>query len=157
MKGLQTLCSTGLILNNNKSTAVQMDIEFIFKSFFELPNIFQACIDYTAELQDNNQLTNIIQGQSWLERKRGFSSKIVIPFCLYHDDFEPGNTLGSKSGIQSLSSFFVHTAGTHCHITGKHPPVAMLKKKIWPGKNLASYTQIFKIIGSNWSFIKYKW
>lgn len=102
-----TLQHRRLILANKKSTAVQMDIEFIFKSFFELPNMLQACTDYMKKLEGNDQLTNFIQGESWLERKKNLSSKTVIPFFLYHDDFEPGNSLGAKSGIQSMCSFFV--------------------------------------------------
>lgn len=49
-------------------------------------------------------------------RKHMFGSKIMIPFCLYHEYFEPGNTSGANCGVQSLSSFFVHFPTLPAHI-----------------------------------------
>lgn len=107
-----------LVLHNKKSTAVKIDISFLFKSFFELPGIYNTCTEYMKVLESNTEamISNVIQGSSWNERKKHFGSKIVIPYCLYHDDFEPGNTLGANSGVQALSSFFVHFPTLPPHI-----------------------------------------
>lgn len=111
-----TLHHRRLTLNNKKSTAVQMDIGFIIISFFELPDMFKACMECMTDLKNTVEIKNVIQGQSWLERNHDNSTKIVIPFCLYHDDFEPGNSLGANSGIQSLCSFFIHFPTLPQHI-----------------------------------------
>lgn len=85
-----------LTLANKKSTVVKMNITFLFKSFFELPGMFDACTSYITELENdnNNIIRNVIHGTAWKNRKTQFGNKIMIPFCLYHDDFEPGSTLG---------------------------------------------------------------
>lgn len=108
-----------ITLNVKKSTAARLNITFIFKKFFELPHIFAACKSYMDKLESesSSDISNIIQGSSWKTRKRSFGDKIVIPFCLYHDDFEPGNTLGANGGVQSLSSFFVHFPTLPAHIS----------------------------------------
>lgn len=45
-----------------------------------------------------------------------FGDKFVIPYCIFHDDFEPGNTLGANSGVQTLSLFFVNFPTLPAHI-----------------------------------------
>lgn len=128
-----------LVLHTKKSTAVKMDIFFLFKSFFELPGIYNTCTEYMKELESNTEaiISNVIQGSSWKNRKKNFGSKIVIPYSLYHDDFEPGNTLGANSGVQSLSSFFVHFPSLPPHIATSLEnifPIFCCKtnqKKIW--------------------------
>lgn len=62
----------------------------------------------TLESENFMEISNVVQGSAWKSRKMLFGNKIVIPYCIYHDDFEPGNTLGANGGVQSLSSFFVH-------------------------------------------------
>lgn len=113
-----TMHSGQLFLGNKKSTAVKLDITFVFKSFFELPGMLEACLNYMQILENEtgDEISNVTQGSSWKNRKEYFGSKIVVPFCLYHDDFEPGNTLGANSGVQSLSSFFIHFPSLPPHI-----------------------------------------
>lgn len=105
-------------LATKKSTVARMNITFIFKKFFELPGIFAACKANMDRLETENGsvISNIIQGSSWKNRKHLFGNNIVIPYCLYHDDFEPGNSLGANSGVQALSSFFVHFPTLPAHI-----------------------------------------
>lgn len=113
-----TIRNRELILAPKKSITMKMDITFIFKAFFELPGMFRECQLYMETLENDRSdiMSNVIQGTSWKIRKERFGNKMVIPFCLYHDDFEPGNTLGANSGVQALSSFFVHFPTLPPHI-----------------------------------------
>lgn len=108
-----------LVLGKKKSTVVKVDIPFLFKSFFELPGIFEECFKYMNDLKANstNIISNVIQGSSWKNRYSDMDSMLTIPFCLYHDDFEPGNTLGANCGVQSLSSFFIHFPTLPPHVS----------------------------------------
>lgn len=63
-----------LILAAKKSTIVTMNTSYMFKAFFELPGIFDALMENTKRLESesDSEISNIIQGSVWKNRKQIF-------------------------------------------------------------------------------------
>lgn len=85
-----------------------MDVSFKFKSFFELPGMYDLCMSYANSFDNDPNISNFIQCESWKEIMKGFENKTVIPYFLYHDDFETGNPLGASRGKQSIGGFYIN-------------------------------------------------
>lgn len=68
---VDTVQNRKLTLAAKKSTVARMNITFIFKNFFELPGIFDACKTNMERLEseNNSNISNIIQGNAWKQRK----------------------------------------------------------------------------------------
>lgn len=52
------------------------------------------CNENMEKLESENcsEISNVIQGSAWKSPKNKFGNKIVIPFCIYHDDFDNQTT-----------------------------------------------------------------
>lgn len=99
--------------------------------------MFAACKSNMDRLElDCSEISNVIQGTAWKNRKEAYGNKLVIRYCIYHDDFEPGNTLGSNGGVQSLSSFFVHFPTLAAHVQKKYGLDNILRPTIAELQNL---------------------
>lgn len=78
-----------------------------FKRFFELPNIFTDMLNNLEKISNSSKIISICSGSVWKHKSSLFEDKVIIPYVLYQDDFEVNNALGSKSGVQKRSVFYV--------------------------------------------------
>lgn len=77
------------------------------KRFFELPKVLDRMLHYMQSFNVMNKIENICQGSIWKSVSEMYCGKTVIPYLLYQDDFELNNPLGSKSGVQKTSAFYL--------------------------------------------------
>ena len=86
-----------------------MPIKQTFKSFLEIPNIFNAMMENIQQLEADSQgpIRNFVQGKLWKNIKSKFQdNEILIPCFIYHDDFEVDNPLGSNAGANKIAAFY---------------------------------------------------
>lgn len=78
-----------------KLTGILMPISFIFKKFFELPEVLEKTFANTKLLENlpEGEIANFINCKVWKERIKSYQNKICIPFFLYFDDFEINDPL----------------------------------------------------------------
>lgn len=70
----------------------------VLKQFFELPDAFNATINYINSLKESDSVKNFIQSKLWCQKKNNFEKDaIVLPLFVYYDDWEVNNPLGSHS------------------------------------------------------------
>lgn len=96
---MAVLSSGHPIIKEVKLTGTLMPISFIFKRFFELPNVLQKTLDNMRNLKDpqNEKIRNFINGKVWEEKSKHYPNKILIPFFLYFDEFEINDPLKPHS------------------------------------------------------------
>ncbi|KAK4873247.1 hypothetical protein RN001_015276 [Aquatica leii] len=76
------------------------------KSFFEKNNLLQPTLHYMKSFENNDKLTNFVQGELWKEKIQLYPNKIVLPYFLYIDDFEINNPLGSHLTKHSICNIY---------------------------------------------------
>ncbi|KAJ1530162.1 hypothetical protein ONE63_005093 [Megalurothrips usitatus] len=79
------------------------------KGFLELPNVLNGILSYMKKLesQTGSVLENFVQGSLWNEKiKPKFGNKIVVPFNLYYDEYEPGDSNGQHSGTHKMGAMY---------------------------------------------------
>lgn len=76
-------------------TGMLMPLSFIFKKFFELPEVLEKTLANTKYLESlpDGEIANFINCKVWKDRIRSYPNKICIPFFLYFDDFEINDPL----------------------------------------------------------------
>lgn len=80
----------------------------LFKQFFQISDIFSDMISNMNALQNNrNSFCNFIQGHFWKDKIKTLKDKVVIPFNLYFDDWEPDNALGSHKKMNAIAATYV--------------------------------------------------
>lgn len=88
-----------------KGTLLSLKIQF--KQFFENGKNFQIAYDRLMSFKnENNLLSNFVQGKLWAKKIPQYKGKIVFPYFIYIDDFEINNPLGSHSTYQSISAIY---------------------------------------------------
>ncbi|KAG5680291.1 hypothetical protein PVAND_009809 [Polypedilum vanderplanki] len=96
------------IIGEIKEKVSVMPLQQVFQRIFSLPNILQGVIQNMIMLKNQHEIKNFVNGTKWKEICKNYSKDdIVIPFDLYFDDFETGNTLGSNSGIHKIAAYYV--------------------------------------------------
>lgn len=84
-----------------------MPIKFMFKTFFELPEILKTVLDNMKMIQEQNDIKNILNGSQWKQIVENYpENSIIIPLDLYTDDFETGNALGSNAGTHKIAAYY---------------------------------------------------
>lgn len=79
-------------------------------NFFSMGNVLTSTLSFMNELtqvpflETQDRMINFIQGSVWQNRMRGKSNR--IPLCLFTDDWESGNSLGSRAGVHKLCSVY---------------------------------------------------
>lgn len=98
------------ILQNVAYECVLMPIVFQIKTFFELPGVFHSTLKTMETINNSdNGVNHFLKGSIWKQTLSNFKdSDIVIPYFLYHDDFETGNALGSHSTHNTISAFYMN-------------------------------------------------
>lgn len=85
--------------DENKTKAVIIPLDFLFKKFLEKDNKIQECIENNKKLvaEDKGHREHFVQGVMWKTKLEKFDKdEIVIPFFWYADGFGINNPLGSK-------------------------------------------------------------
>lgn len=87
--------------------AYYLDIKKTLKRFLELPNVFVTIIEYQNKIENNsNILNNVVNSSLWLDIKKKYIDKIVVPCFLYFDDVEINNPLGSHAGCYKIGAVY---------------------------------------------------
>lgn len=90
-----------------KKEGSYIPLTMLFKQFFELPNVLEYTLRHTDKLKGSESISNFIQGNLWKNKINLFGNKLVIPFHLYFDDWEPDNALGSHKRLNSIAATYV--------------------------------------------------
>ena len=109
-KNLPAKSSDGHVtLKNKKIDAQFFPLRDTLKSALSLPNVLKKILDYKSQLECETEIiSNFIQGDLWKEKIKNYSENdIVLPMFVFFDDFEPGNLVGSHSGIQKMGGVYV--------------------------------------------------
>lgn len=95
-------------LSKTSKTGIIMPIHFQIKRFFENTNLLDDTLEHIQKLENtpSNVIFNIVQGIEWKRKREIYPEKLLIPYFLYHDDFETGNALSSRAGKQALAAFY---------------------------------------------------
>lgn len=96
---IESVHSRGQIqYNAEETTGVLLPISFQFRKCFEKNDQLLHTIKEMEIISSNSeQFSHFIQGSLWRDKSNSFvnQNKILIPFCLYIDDAEINNPLGS--------------------------------------------------------------
>lgn len=97
------------VLVNVKVSIEFIPLRFVFKKFFEMPNIFEQTMQYIEFLNSCKVIiSNFIQAKFWQNLKSNFdSNKTILPLFLYFDDYETNNPLGSHAGLGKCGAVYV--------------------------------------------------
>ncbi|KAE8745708.1 hypothetical protein FOCC_FOCC007592 [Frankliniella occidentalis] len=77
------------------------------KQFLELPGVLQEILHHMDFLNNEEQVvSNVIQGTLWRESSENFGDKLVLPLNLCYDDFVPDNTLMAHGGDTELGPLY---------------------------------------------------
>lgn len=90
-----------------KESVIVMPLEFQFKKFFELPNVFKMTQNYAKEVSQKN-LGHFINGEIWKQKLKSFKKEdIVIPYHLHSDEVQINNALGAhrRSGLETCTYY----------------------------------------------------
>lgn len=90
-----------------KERVTVMPLEFQFKKFFELPNVFEKTQKFTEEVS-KQYLGHFINGKIWKKKLESFNKDdIVIPFHLHTDDVQTNNALGAhrRRGLETCTYY----------------------------------------------------
>lgn len=90
-----------------RENVLLMPLEFQFRKFFELPNVFKKTQEYAKEVSEKN-LGHFINGETWKKKLESFhKDDIVIPFHLHTDDVQVNNALGAhrQNGLETCTYY----------------------------------------------------
>jgi len=93
--------------NEKVTKGTLLPLKLQFKQFFESGKNFQIAYKRLMGFKnENNLLSNFVQGKLWEKKISQYKGKIVFPYFIYIDDFEINNPLGSHSNYQSISAIY---------------------------------------------------
>lgn len=85
-------------------------LRIVLKKFFSIPKLLKITLTHLQELirhDSTETIEHFIHGSLWRSRMVQNGNKLVMPFFLQVDDFEPLNALGSHSSIHKLGAAYV--------------------------------------------------
>ena len=94
-------------MGNKKSiplTITQLPIVDYFRNFFQMENVLTLTRKFIQSLENDGGLRNITQTELWKNKTK--NGKTIFPLCLYYDEIEVGNALGSHGGIHKLGAVY---------------------------------------------------
>jgi len=129
----------GVIINSIPVKIYSVQLEKLFRQFFEVPNVFNTFLKYSETIIEANE------SQMWRDTIL-HSDKILIPFFLYFDDFETNNPLGRHAGIQKLGAIYVSLPGCPPEFASKLENIRMVLLFNTTDKKLVGNRELFKHI-----------
>lgn len=125
-------------LNYTEIKGTILSIPLLIRKFFEQPQTLDDTLEYMTKLGTLDGIQNFVSGSIWKQISKNFTqqNKIAIPYFLYNDDFDPDNILGSHSGANSISAFYLNfpTIPPHRYTKLKNILPAMLIKSSYMKK-----------------------
>lgn len=96
------------VVSRNPVTAQFISLKQTLTTTFGNRKFLSEVKNYYQQLLDEEEyLTSSVQGEYWRKRvEEHHADKFVLPLLLYHDDFEPGNALGSHAGTNALGVLY---------------------------------------------------
>lgn len=93
------------VLESVKCEGFAIPLAKHLKNYFEMKNVLSKTLNYMKTLESKEKIENIIQTNFWKSKISNVIS-LTLPLFIYEDAFEPGNSLGSHAGIQSMSAMY---------------------------------------------------
>ncbi len=93
---------------DSDENGAMMPLRFQFKSFFELPKVFELTQSYANEILKDTNRSHFINSETWQKKIKSFNSNdTVIPFHLFIDDTQVNNALGShrSKGLETCTYY----------------------------------------------------
>lgn len=90
------------------ATGQYISVKTVLQKLFALPGCLQQILDYMQNLKSvkSNNISNIIQAQSFKQLQKQYPDKIIIPLIFYYDEFEVNDPLGSQSGTHKMGAVY---------------------------------------------------
>lgn len=104
--------------------AVHLSLAYQLTTFLEIPGVFNDMQKYEEKInqkfEERRIYSNIIHGNLWQTYyKPKYENKIVKPVCVFFDDVESGNALGSHAGGQKLGCVYASLPTLPPHLRSK--------------------------------------
>lgn len=95
-------------LKKVKTTAEFIPIRHVFKTFFEIPEVYSRTMSYyDSLLKKDTVISNFVQSSIWQESLSKSKNKTLLPLFLFYDDYENNNPLGSHAGVQKCGAVYL--------------------------------------------------
>lgn len=117
----ETIVENDILLVPKTVHGVYIPLRESLKFFLEIPGLFNQILDYIKKLmQESNILTNIMQGDLWINKySNDLSNDIFLPLYIFFDDLEVGNPLGSHAGANKFAAIYASIACLPPHIASR--------------------------------------
>lgn len=90
-----------------EESCVFIPLRTLFEMYLSQENVLTRIKEYMSGVTSEKViLKNIMQGEYW-KNVTFHSDGITLPLCLFNDDFETGNALGSHAGKQKLNTTYI--------------------------------------------------
>ena len=87
-------------------TAINIPLAKTLEIFLNLPGVYMCIKNYMQQLKEEEQIkSNCVQGKLW-KRKYCVEGWNAAPICIFFDDNETGNGMGSHSGERKLGNVY---------------------------------------------------
>lgn len=91
-----------------KSYGYIFPIEENIKAFFEVHSVaLKEMIDLSSQTIENSNIYTVRDSIIWKEKIESYGESYVLPICIYQDDVEINNPLGSKRGVEKISAVYL--------------------------------------------------
>ena len=97
-------------LTTVNDTVCHLNIKFMMKKLFELPNFYKMMLNklnFYLSLNDG-KLRNFVQGNIWKKIVEQNPNKIIFPYFIYMDDIEIASQVGHNVSKQALCIYTIH-------------------------------------------------
>lgn len=88
-----------------KSHGYIFPIEDNIKTFFRFHD--DALKEMLYVNYNNSSISTVLDSKIWKEKVDGFEGSYVIPLTVYSDDIEINNPIGSKRGVEKISTVYI--------------------------------------------------
>lgn len=99
------------VMQTKPLTCQYISITSVLSKFFEMENVYDKCFEYYRNeitSDTSNYVSSILNGRLWKNKLKN-TEDIIFPLCLFYDDFEVGNPLGSRASVHKLGAIYFST------------------------------------------------
>lgn len=99
-----------VILKSKKVFIQLIDLQNLFQNLFNKTNFLLDIISYIDKVNNDNKKVNFIQSEAWKNKIENIDCNeetLLLPIFVYFDEFEPNNTLGSRSNKNKIGAVYV--------------------------------------------------